>query len=1264
MAKRRKKGRGKQDRQPPKLPRPSRAQRSAPQPPAGAPSGADMQAASSADVNEMPYSVGDVVSGVVIGVMDDLHLLDVGGAIGAVPSWDLTLTDGESAQNRYSIGDTVPNLFVWRIDHEIWMLALSAQRNKPGYVETLNTHSVGDVVSATVVSFEVNGGLWLDVGGVVGAALPQELSLADDESVQDRYAIGDTVSDLFICQVNRDARVLDLSTQRNKPGYVETLNAHSVGDVVSATVTAFRGNGGLWLDVGDVVGGVSPRELSLAVGESAQDRYAVGDMIHHLFVWQVDHTTRELALSVRRSVPGYGEALSTYSVGDVISATVTGFQSTGGLWLDVDGVIGAVGPQELSLNSGESTQDLYAIGDTVYELFLWQVSDSRSLSLSVRRNTPGYVEVLDAHSVGGVVSATVAGFQSDGGLWLDVDGVIGAVIPNELPFSDDESGQDYYAVGDTVPDLFVCQVDLDDRYIALSVRRSMPSYVEMLNTHSVGDIVSATITDFQSNGGLWLNVGGVIGSVLPRELPLINDESAQDRYVVGDTLRDLFIQRVNHDDRYLEISVRRNVPGYVEALNAHSVGDIVSATVTASEGRGLWLDVGNVVGSVPPWDLPLADDESAQDHYIVGDTLQDLFIWQVHHADRSLALSVQRNTPGYVEALNAHSVGDIVAATVTGFLSNNGLNSGLLLDVGGVIGSVLPRELSLVDGESVQDFYTVGDTVDDLFVWQVDYDYRRLALSVRRNTLSYIEAFTGISVGTSLDGVVIEVHEGGVWLDAAGVIGWIPAQEIQPDERQPSPTRYSDGDLISAHVWQIDQASRTIILSARRLGPNFSEKSIKIGATIDAVIRGSTAPGIHSSIRVLAANAEVWIPPHVLGLTVGALSQFKDGEVIRPIVTEVDRTGRPTRLSLRRALDGWDTAVERLSASDFLIPNARIVPYDAVTEGELRDGSAAVDLGPILGLISQAETDTAAGKMLMKQSGNLEYGVVVESVDRERGIASVSHDRFEARWGEVAEQLELKQGSEVEGELRDFDRETALFDLGSGLLAQMPARELPDSDPPGKAEIERIGERFPLRITDFEPGKQTVHVEPRNQWLEDLINEPESEALEFKEVLRGSDKNERRAMTHEAMRTIAGFLNTSGGNLVIGVDDNGKVVGLESDDGLTGPTMVKKIDSANKILQDNMKNVMPLNPLNVHGDLRDLVMWATHLVRGRTLLVVTCQRGPDDGVWLLGRGQPRFWIREGQETTYLDVKNANAISAHLRNREQRSTASDEGDPDE
>lgn len=221
----------------------------------------------------------------------------------------------------------------------------------------------------------------------------------------------------------------------------------------------------------------------------------------------------------------------------------------------------------------------------------------------------------------------------------------------------------------------------------------------------------------------------------------------------------------------------------------------------------------------------------------------------------------------------------------------------------------------------------------------------------------------------------------------------------------------------------------------------------------------------------------------------------------------------------------------------------------------------------------------------------------------------------------------------------------------------MPARELPDSGPPGKAEVDRLGERFPLRTTNFEPGKQTVHIEPRNQWLEALVGEPESETLEFKGVLKGDPgADDAKEMTRQVMRTINAFLNAEGGRLIIGVHDKTReITGLEGDLGLDADTIEKKIDQATQILESNLANLEPLDLLR--DDLGGLVAWETPSVRDRTLVVITCKRGPDAGVNLKIKGKPEFWVRDGSSKKQLRTQNE--IRDHLRTRQQRAaTAGD------
>ena len=67
--------------------------------------------------------------------------------------------------------------------------------------------------------------------------------------------------------------------------------------------------------------------------------------------------------------------------------------------------------------------------------------------------------------------------------------------------------------------------------------------------------------------------------------------------------------------------------------------------------------------------------------------------------------------------------------------------------------------------------------------------------------------------------------------------------------------------------------------------------------------------------------------------------------------------------------------------------------------------------------------------------------------------------------------------------------------------------------------------------------------------LEDLIAEGESDELEFKSTLRWDVKEGRinKKLEEVIMKTVAAFANSQGGTLLIGVGDDGEVIGLEPD---------------------------------------------------------------------------------------------------------------------
>jgi len=67
--------------------------------------------------------------------------------------------------------------------------------------------------------------------------------------------------------------------------------------------------------------------------------------------------------------------------------------------------------------------------------------------------------------------------------------------------------------------------------------------------------------------------------------------------------------------------------------------------------------------------------------------------------------------------------------------------------------------------------------------------------------------------------------------------------------------------------------------------------------------------------------------------------------------------------------------------------------------------------------------------------------------------------------------------------------------------------------------------------------------------IKQLIESGESATVEFKSSLRYCffQKKEDKKIEHASMKTIAAFLNTDGGTLLIGVDDKQNILGLEND---------------------------------------------------------------------------------------------------------------------
>jgi len=140
--------------------------------------------------------------------------------------------------------------------------------------------------------------------------------------------------------------------------------------------------------------------------------------------------------------------------------------------------------------------------------------------------------------------------------------------------------------------------------------------------------------------------------------------------------------------------------------------------------------------------------------------------------------------------------------------------------------------------------------------------------------------------------------------------------------------------------------------------------------------------------------------------------------------------------------------------------------------------------------------------------------------------------------------------------------------------------------------------------------------------LIDLIRGGESDTVEFKSTLRRNlhtNKPDKR-IEYAVLKTLAGFLNTNGGTLVIGVADDGKPVGIEADDFPNPDRMSLHLTSiVNAQLGPNAMTLIHAS----FGDFEDC-----------RVLVINCERSPSE-VYVRDKEVQRFYVRTGPATTEL-----------------------------
>ena len=146
--------------------------------------------------------------------------------------------------------------------------------------------------------------------------------------------------------------------------------------------------------------------------------------------------------------------------------------------------------------------------------------------------------------------------------------------------------------------------------------------------------------------------------------------------------------------------------------------------------------------------------------------------------------------------------------------------------------------------------------------------------------------------------------------------------------------------------------------------------------------------------------------------------------------------------------------------------------------------------------------------------------------------------------------------------------------------------------------------------------------------IKDLITQGESFDLEFKSSLRWNIKASRNdaAIEHACLKTLAAFLNSAGGTLLIGVQDAGGVAGIDAD----------KFANADKFAL----HFWNLVKSSMGQDVSACIQTSFETVNAKTIFRAQCVRS-HQAVFLKQSGyEEEFYIRVGPSSTRLTIQEA------------------------
>ncbi len=537
---------------------------------------------------------GRVVTGTVLGIENDMVLIDVGlKSEGRVPLKEFVSPGQDVA---FKAGDNV-DVFVERYEDKDGVVRLSREkaRREEAWTELEKAFQEGRRVTG-VIFRRVKGGFTVDLSGAV-AFLPG--SQVDIRPVRDITPLMGTPQPFQILKMERNRSnivvsrraVLEEARAEARAELVANLKEGQVLEGVVKNITDY----GAFVDLGGVDGLLHVTDIAWRRINHPSEALQIGQTVN-VQVIRFNPETQRISLGMKQLEADPWEGVEVkYAAGAKFVGRVTNITDYGAFVELEPGVEGLVHVSEMSwTKKNVHPGKIVSTSQEVEVMVLDADPEKRRISLGLKQCLANpWESFAESHPAGVEVEGEVKNITEFGlfvGLPGDIDGMVHL---SDLSWS--ESGEQAiggYKKGDQVK-AKVLDIDIEKERISLGIKQLAKDPFESGTTGlKKGDVVTCRITAVQDNG-IEVSVGdGVPGFIRKSDLSRDRSEQRPDRFAPDEKV-DAKVTQIDRAGRRMTLSIKaleiqeekRAMKEYGSSDAGASLGDILGAAIMQKEAE-------------------------------------------------------------------------------------------------------------------------------------------------------------------------------------------------------------------------------------------------------------------------------------------------------------------------------------------------------------------------------------------------------------------------------------------------------------------------------------------------------------------------------------------------------------------------------------------------------------------------------------------------------------------------------------------------------